>query len=147
MMANVPWSYLYLRFDGRIGRQMFWLGFLVVVGCEIACHLVAYRFADGERISSIVSLAFAYPEFAVFAKRGHDREISPYVVGLFFVLSTVMDFLVVAGFGGGVEQPSAIMVVLGLPWMAFALTLLVELGLRPGTVGPNRYGPDPLARS
>jgi len=27
----------------------------------------------------------------------------------------------------------------------FGLALLVELGFRRGTAGPNQYGPDPLA--
>jgi uncharacterized membrane protein YhaH (DUF805 family) len=30
-------------------------------------------------------------------------------------------------------------------WVFFALVLLVDLGFRRGTVGPNQYGPDPLA--
>lgn len=145
MMQPLDWSYLFLRFDGRIGRQTFWIAFLAIVAFEIACHLLVYRFEDGERLSAIVSLAFAYPEFAVFAKRGHDRGISPYVVGAFFLLSTFMDFLVVSGLGGGLREPTSLMAILGLPWMAFALTLLFELGVRRGTVGPNQYGPDPLA--
>lgn len=142
-MQPLDWSYLFLRFDGRIGRQAFWVAFVVVATAELACHFIAYRFDDGERLTAIVSLAFAYPEFAVFVKRAHDRDISPYVVAAFFLLSTFMDFLVVIGFGGGMREPNAIMFLLGLPWMAFALTLLIELGLRPGTVGPNQYGPDP----
>jgi uncharacterized membrane protein YhaH (DUF805 family) len=144
-MQALDWSYLLLSFDGRIGRRMFWTAFLAVVALELACHLVVYRFEDGERMSAIVSLAFAYPEFAVFAKRGHDRNISPYVTGAFFLLSTAMDFLVVTGFGGSMKDPSPVLTLFSLPWIGFALALLIELGLRRGTVGPNRYGPDPLA--
>jgi len=146
-MQTLDWSSLYFSFDGRIGRRTFWIAFLLVAALEIACHLLVYRLDDGERLSAIVSLAFAYPEFAVFAKRGHDRDISPYVVGAFFLLSVVMDFLVVTGFGGSLRAPGPLLTVLSLPWLAFALTLLVELGLRRGTVGPNRFGPDPLAGS
>jgi len=29
-------------------------------------------------------------------------------------------------------------------WLAFALALIIELGFRRGTRGPNQYGPDPL---
>jgi uncharacterized membrane protein YhaH (DUF805 family) len=146
-MQSLDWRYLYLSFDGRIGRRVFWIAFLIVVSLEMTCHLFASRFAEGERLSSIISLAFAYPEFAVFAKRGHDRNISPYVTGAFFVLSTLMDFLVVTGLGGSMSAPDTVIVVLSLPWMAFAGVLLVELGLRRGTTGPNRYGPDPLPLS
>ena len=43
-------------------------------------ELVAYV-GLGERWSSIVSLLIAYPEFAVFAKRGHDRNVPTWVPG------------------------------------------------------------------
>jgi uncharacterized membrane protein YhaH (DUF805 family) len=141
---SVDWVYLLVSFEGRISRQPFWIAFLTVAAMELTCHLSTYQFADGERLSAIVSLAFAYPEFAVFAKRGHDRNIPPRVIGAFFLLSVTMDFLVVIGLGGARDAPSALLVVLGVPWMLFAAALLIELGMRPGTVGPNRYGPDPL---
>jgi uncharacterized membrane protein YhaH (DUF805 family) len=112
---------------------------------ELTCDLAAFQFAEPERLSAIVSLAFAYPDFAVFAKRGHDRNIPPQVIGAFFLLSVTMDFLVVIGLGGASDQPSSLLVVLGVPWMLFAAALLIELGMRPGTIGPNRYGSDPLA--
>ena len=32
-----------------------------------------------------------------------------------------------------------------LPYLLLGLALLVELGFRKGTTGPNQYGPDPLA--
>ena len=32
-----------------------------------------------------------------------------------------------------------------VPFGVFGIALLVELGFRRGTVGPNQYGPDPLA--
>lgn len=139
------WSQLFFGFDGRIARQTFWVAFVAVAGLEAVCHLVVYQYPDGERLSSIVSLAFAYPEFAVFAKRGYDRNIHPYVIGAFFLLSTLMDFVVIIGLGSTLHEPTPLMSVLALPWMAFAVVLLFELGLRRGTVGPNRYGPDPLA--
>jgi uncharacterized membrane protein YhaH (DUF805 family) len=34
-----------------------------------------------------------------------------------------------------------------IPFAVFGVALLVELGFRRGTVGPNTYGPDPLART
>jgi uncharacterized membrane protein YhaH (DUF805 family) len=146
-MQSLDWPYLFLSFDGRIGRRAFWAGFLIAAALEITCHLFVYQLDDGERLSAIVSLAFTYPEFAVFAKRGQDRNISPYMVGGFFLLSALMDFLVVTGLGGSLQDPGPVLVLLSLPWIGFALALLIELGMRRGTAGPNRYGPDPLASS
>jgi uncharacterized membrane protein YhaH (DUF805 family) len=36
---------------------------------------------------------------------------------------------------------------IAVPFTVVGLALLVELGFRRGTVGPNQYGPDPLAKS
>ena len=139
------WSYLFLSFDGRISRQPFWLAFLAVAGLELACHLFVYSFESGDRLSAIISLAFAYPEFAVFAKRGHDRNISLRAIGAFFLLSVTMDFIVVLGLGGTRDSLSALLFTFSVLWVLFAVALLIELGIRRGTPGPNQYGPDPLA--
>ena len=64
------WLDLFTRIDGRIGRQPFWMALACIVTFELAAYL-----AVGERWSSIASLLVAYPEFAVFAKRGHDRTV------------------------------------------------------------------------
>jgi uncharacterized membrane protein YhaH (DUF805 family) len=141
----VNWSYLFLSFDGRISRQPFWSAFVLVAGLELACHLFVHSFESGERLSAIVSLAFVYPEFAVFAKRGHDRNISPRLIGVFFLVSALMDFAVVLGFGSSRNGLDAAVFMIGILWLLFALALLIELGFRPGTPGPNQYGPDPLA--
>jgi len=139
----VNWSYLLTRFDGRISRQSFWLALLPVVAAEVVAHVVAGR-VEGERLGAIVDLAFLYPEFAILAKRAQDRAMPMWIVGLFFVIATLMDFLVVLGLSGTREDPNALLMVVSVVWLAFALALIIELGFRRGTRGPNQYGPDPL---
>jgi uncharacterized membrane protein YhaH (DUF805 family) len=141
----VNWSYLFFSFDGRISRQPFWIAFIAIAGLELACEFSVYQLESGERLSAIISLAFAYPEFAVCAKRGHDRNISPRVIGAFFLLSVSMDFIAVLGLGGTREELSALLFVLLVLWALFAVAMVIELGVRRGTPGPNRYGRDPLA--
>lgn len=99
---------------------------------------------NSARLSAIASLAFTYPEFAVCVKRGHDRNISWLVIGAFFLTSVFLDFLTVLGLVGTTDEPGAVLLTLGLPWLLLGVVLLVELGFRPGTRGPNRFGPDPL---
>jgi hypothetical protein len=36
---------------------------------------------------------------------------------------------------------------IAVPFTVFGLALLIELGFRRGTIGPNPNGPDPLAKS
>ena len=62
----------------------------------------------GDRWSSVVSLMLAYPEFAVFAKRGHDRNVPTWVIGVFIAGGVVLDLLMLAGPGRDRrDQPDA----------------------------------------
>jgi uncharacterized membrane protein YhaH (DUF805 family) len=47
---------------------------------------------------------------------------------------------------GTEDEPTMISVLIAVPFTILALFLLVELGFRRGTLGPNQYGPDPLAK-
>ena len=140
----MDWAYLFNSFDGRISRQTFWTAMVVLLIAEILAHIVAEAI-QGDRLSAIVDLAFTYPEFAIAAKRGQDRNLPLAVVGTFFGAGVVLDLITVLGLSGTNEQPSTLSLAIALPFTVFGLALLVELGFRKGTTGPNRYGPDPLA--
>jgi uncharacterized membrane protein YhaH (DUF805 family) len=133
------WTYLLTSIDGRISRKPFWIGLLILSIPEVAAHV-----ALGERWSSLVSLLIAYPEFAVFAKRGHDRNVPTWVAGAFIASAVVLNILVLFDLTGPMTNPSTLFYAVGVPLGVFALILLVDFGFRRGTVGPNRYGPDPL---
>jgi uncharacterized membrane protein YhaH (DUF805 family) len=142
----MDWVYLLNNFDGRIGRRTFWIAMLVLAVAETAGHLVADAL-QGERLSAIVDLAFTYPEFAVAAKRGHDRNLPVWLPAIFFAAGVLLDLLTVLGWAGTEEAPSVAAVAIAVPFTILGLALLVELGFRRGTVGPNQYGPDPLANN
>jgi uncharacterized membrane protein YhaH (DUF805 family) len=140
----MDWVYLLNSFDGRIGRKTFWIAMGVLALAEIVGHFVAEAI-QGDRLSAIVDLVFTYPEFAVAARRGQDRNLPLAVVGTFFAAGVVLDLITVLGLSGTAEQPSTLSLAIALPFTVFGIALLVELGFRKGTTGPNRYGPDPLA--
>ena len=144
-MGSIDWAYLYNGFHGRIGRQTFWIGVIVLAAIELVFHFVAEQI-QGERLSAIVDLAFTYPEFAVTLKRAHDRELPVWLLFIFFGANALLDLLTVLGIAGTDETPSMVSLAIVVPYGVFALALLVELGFRRGTVGPNQYGPDPLVR-
>jgi uncharacterized membrane protein YhaH (DUF805 family) len=137
------WAYLFNSFDGRIGRQTFWIAFGLVLAAEIATHFLAEQF-QGDRLSAIVDLAFTYPEFAVAVKRAHDRNMPVWVLLAFFGGGAFLDLLMVLDLAGTDEQPSLISLIIAIPFTAVGLALLFEFGFRKGTDGPNQYGPDPL---
>ena len=139
----MDWAYLLNSFDGRIGRKMFWIGMGVVFAANVFACLVAEQI-DGDRLSAIVDLAFTYPEFAVAAKRSHDRDLPLWLLMVFFTANGALDLFDVLGWSGTNDNPSLLSVAVAVPFTALLLFLVVELGFRQGTVGPNRYGPDPL---
>jgi len=141
----MDWGYLFNSFHGRIGRQTFWFAMGILTIAEISAHLVAEQ-VQGDRLSAIVDLAFTYPEFAVAIKRAHDRNLPVWLLAIFFGASALLDLFTVLGIGGSDEAPSMLSLVIAVPFTVFGLALLVELGFRRGTVGPNQYGPDPLAK-
>jgi uncharacterized membrane protein YhaH (DUF805 family) len=149
--------------DGRTGRKTFSLlsvavlaaQFLVLfIGLFVAAILLpdpSERSSAEDWWSEFVILAGLYPQFVIDVKRGHDRNIPFWVIGVFYAAIIVR--YVLTRLGWLVMSPqqavfsvrdlsSYIMIMLlGVAGLA----LLVELGFRRGTIGPNQYGPDPLA--
>jgi uncharacterized membrane protein YhaH (DUF805 family) len=116
----------------------------VLVSAEILGHLVAQTL-QGDRLSAIVDLAFTYPEFAIAAKRAHDRDLPIWILILFFGSGAVLDLLTVLELTGSTDQPSVLSLFIAVPFTVLLVALLIELGFRRGTIGPNQYGPDPVA--
>ena len=139
------WVYLFNSFDGRIGRKAFWIAMGALTVSEIFGHILAEEI-QGDRLSAIVDLAFTYPEFAVAMKRGHDRNIPLWLLIAFFGASAALDLLIVLEMTGTDDQPSIFSLLIALPFTVLGVALLVELGFRRGTIGPNPHGPDPLAK-
>ena len=142
----MDWNYLLNGFHGRIGRQTFWMAMSVVYVANVLACLAADQI-QGDRLSAIVDLAFTYPEFAVAVKRAHDRDLPVWLLIIFFAANGILDLFSVLGWPVTVEEPSWPLLAVLVPFGVLGIALLIELGFRRGTVGPNQYGPDPLAKS
>jgi uncharacterized membrane protein YhaH (DUF805 family) len=140
----MDWLYLFNNFHGRISRQTFWIGFSLLILAEVVFHTIAEQL-QGDRLSAIVDLALTYPEFAVTLKRAHDRNMPNWVLIAFFAAGAFLDLLMVLDLAGTDEHPSLVSLAIAIPFTVVGLGLLVDLGFRKGTEGPNQYGPDPLA--
>jgi uncharacterized membrane protein YhaH (DUF805 family) len=156
----MEWISFFGNFDGRISRKTFWLTgivvfiiqFLIAVVAAVAAEAMASETA-GDTAMDIVLFVFLYPQFVISVKRGHDRNISTWVIGVAYVLLALFDVLRFAGwlrtplnqntFSSANLMSFAFILIVGV----VSLALLVELGFRRGTVGPNSYGPDPLAKA
>ena len=139
--ANV--KYLLTDLDGRIGRRPYWMGIVPLVLIGMALYLVGYG-AAGETLAVILSLTVLYPSFALNVKRAHDRGRPTAIVVLLFVMLIAIYVLQLLGLGQTAEGPTTLYLTILIPCFLLALYLFVEFACLRGTVGPNRYGPDPL---
>jgi uncharacterized membrane protein YhaH (DUF805 family) len=138
------WVYLFTSVEGRISRQPFWIACAALAAAEVLGQWLAQQI-EGDRLGIVVDLAFTYPEFTLAVKRANDRNVPTYVIGVFFGVAVVINFFMLMGWAGQAGDQNPVFVVVMYAWAVFALALIVELGFRRGTVGPNRFGPDPLA--
>lgn len=114
----------FFRFEGRINKKEYWMSLAVaaaIVAIFISFILVIKWFSPnviyfykGVPLEVGVGAFGLYVFCAATVKRLHDRDKDWYWLLL------------------------ALIPVAGLIW------LVVECGMRTGTIGPNRFGPDPL---
>ncbi|MET0361323.1 MAG: DUF805 domain-containing protein [Mesorhizobium sp.] len=117
----MDWKFLLTSYDGRINRAKFWAGIAVLTAIHIVAEIIDVALGLDIRQSGIgpvtivIALAAIYPQFALYAKRWHDRDKSAWWSLIILVP------------------------VIGTIWF------LVELGFLKGTRGDNQYGADPVA--
>ena len=61
----MDWKTLFLSPEGRIGRQAFWIGWLVLLGVNMALGWLPM-------IGAVISLATIYSSVCIHSKRLHD---------------------------------------------------------------------------
>lgn len=140
----MSWLYILDSFHGRIGRKTFWIAMGIVgVANFLACY--AAQQIEGDKLNAVIDLIFNYPEFAIAVKRGNDRDWPLWPIALFFAGSVLLDLFSVLDLAGTDAAPSPLAMIIAVPFTVLGLGLLVELGFRKGTSGPNQHGPDPVA--
>jgi uncharacterized membrane protein YhaH (DUF805 family) len=154
---------LLFGFNGRISRGQYWLGCMGAgVGGTVIMFAVAMMFAPppdlpkgevgpnaalGALAMGLVMLAMSWSGFALQVKRFHDRGKS----GFWALVPAVPVMMITMEVLGGVASnaPAGQVVPAILPWlgvlMLINLWFFVDLGLLPGTSGPNKYDHTPGA--
>ena len=145
----MDFSHLYLSTEGRIGRKMWWIGYIILAVIGIVVMLIVAglfgQLSFGTRlINFIYVLIIAFPAYAVSAKRFQDRNKSGALAAILIGITIVSSLVQLFGVGIDPMHPSTIMTILGLAMVAVGIWYLIELGILRGTVGDNQYGPDPL---
>jgi uncharacterized membrane protein YhaH (DUF805 family) len=144
----MDWMDFLFGFQGRINRAKYWLFVLISLIVGILLSALTYVFQTiglgmiGIIIAVIVDIAFFVAGIAVGIKRLHDRDKSGWWLLVFYLLPGIL-----FGVGAGLAMTTGrggISMILSLAAFALLIWAFVELACLRGTVGQNRYGPDPL---
>jgi len=167
----MDWGNYLFSFQGRINRAKIWLFVLVAIGAEIAYFIVMWALVGAAGMSMLTGMAsdagsmaggvmgilalilslaffvvFIWAGLAVAVKRLHDRDKAGWWLLVFYGVPLVFDILaVIVSPPGTNAEPSAIGTIFLLAGFAIIIWFFVELYCLRGTVGDNRFGPDPLA--
>src|SRR4029450_3135561 len=136
---------LLFSFQGRLNRKPYWMTAIATMLIIIVLLLFALILIREHRFEfaglTLVLLVILYIPLiwvglAVGAKRLHDRDKSAWWLLLFYAVPSILSSAAARLGGGGI--------ILHLVSFAITIWAIVELGFLRGTIGPNRYGPDPL---
>ena len=124
---------LLLTFEGRIGRQDFWIDMITVAVVNLVIGGILGWISSF--LSLLVTLVLYYPVYCVSLKRSNDLDYPQIYVQVLVAVSIAFLFVTQVGFLSWVLLPVLLIA---------SVAALVLLGFVQGTNGPNRYGPDPL---
>lgn len=143
----MDWGTLFFRFSGRINRAKFWLAVLIFTAINVVLAIIGYGLDQSmafQAVNGMIGIVIFISSLAVGVKRLHDRDKSGWYLILFYVVPTVL--IVIAMVLGMTMEDSLIVAgILGVIAAGIGIWAFVEIGCLRGTVGPNPYGPDPLA--
>lgn len=139
------------RFTGRSTRTDIAVYWLTVVGLVLVLAIPATIFLKLENLrifDDVSSLIFALPLPALFFRRLHDAGYSGNWLWLALPGVAMAAARKAIGWAGTLSMSMQFdRIAWPVDWLATLTTLmLVVLLILPGTVGANRFGPDPRGR-
>lgn len=124
----------YFSFSGRIGRQTYWLSYVLLPIAVLIVYGIIFGVAAGPSLSSVSDEGV--PQF------------SPVAYALLAVGAVLYILLIICSLAGQVKRlhdrgRSGWFVLLGFVPLV-NIWILIEVAFLKGTAGPNEYGADPL---
>jgi uncharacterized membrane protein YhaH (DUF805 family) len=136
----MPMSQLLFSFSGRVNRRPYWLTSIAMLLLIVILVAIVFMLMDVSLslfvVLGVLYIPLLWIAFAIGAKRLHDRDKSAWWLLLFYILPSILSNVA--------DSTSGLGILLWLISTALSIWAFVELGCLRGTVGPNRFGPDPL---
>ena len=147
--ARPDFVQFFLSPSGRISRSQYWLRyFLPLFVVSVALSVLSEVAQIFDILLALFTLLTLWPGIAVMVKRIHDRDKPGWLVLLPAGAAVLVVIAGIVGVGSGSEVVAgafAGMALLAL--LGIGIWFFVEFGCMRGTVGPNRYGPDPVTQT
>ena len=125
------WVRFYLSPVGRTARLHYWLfGLLPLFLIGITSGYFIPPTLDGIRYQLAIGFLVFWPQTAIIVRRLHDLNWMGWWAAVYWLIPVAL-FFVGTSLPGGAGRD-------------LSLIAAMALGLFAGTVGPNRYGSDPL---
>jgi uncharacterized membrane protein YhaH (DUF805 family) len=144
----------YFSSRGRISRSQYWLRFFLpvfIIGLILRAIAAAGGGGGLEILPALFQLIVLWPGIAVLIKRIHDRDKSGALVWALYgpMIPAVLFLIAAAAAAAAGSREAAIGLsatsgVLGIVTGLVGIWFFIEFGCMRGTVGANRYGPDPV---
>ena len=147
---------LLLSYDGRISRQPYWIGTLVLLGAGVVAGFIPL-------VNLLFPLASIYVWVCLYNKRLHDLGRSGWwqlivwvgCIGAMIAGAALMIPSLIALLGGAHSDEAAVAAVFGSGGALLLIVLAclggvvfhIVVGVLAGQAGANAYGPDPLSPS
>jgi uncharacterized membrane protein YhaH (DUF805 family) len=148
----------FVTFGGRARRSEYWyfvlFGILLGIPAGIVDTVMATasgNMTGGRPVTGLLALVLFLPRLSVAVRRLHDVNYSGWLIGGFFIALTVVLSMFIGLFIGvprggdpNFATPLGVAVIAGLVMLFGWVIWLFVLTLLRGTIGPNKYGDDPM---
>lgn len=132
---------------GRAPRSEFWWYYLAIVLAGFVFGLLSLIPFLGQLLYLAFTIFSIVTTFTVTVRRLHDINRSGWWIISVYLAFAVMFLIAAIGIVAGSETIISLGFILGGGAAFILYIVLLVFSVLPGTKGPNRFGPDPLAAS
>jgi uncharacterized membrane protein YhaH (DUF805 family) len=147
----MDWKSLFFSAEGRIGRQAFWIGWLVLLGVQVVAGWIPV-------IGHLLGLVALFAWVCLCTKRLHDIgrsgwwQVPPFALSVALVVGSVLWIGLGAALAAITDGNPEVVALAGVGVLligivvAFVAMIAFTLwvGVAEGEAGENRYGEPPL---